>query len=193
MSRIVWEKWVPRIEDYWASFAFPFRRVVTDQVDKTTPPGGSIMDFGCGVGVQTFLIRQRRPDIFIHAVDCNAQARNLAQILMAGDERLLVEPTPTVKSAVPEVDTILSTFTATYLLPQEIPVILDAFMEHARTLIFSEPTSLEDVIEEYSGMPSGGFRYPYGHWFRKAGWTVEEIPIEDEGALNMMTVARRPA
>ena len=188
----VWERWVPRTEDYWGTFASPFRRLITDVVDKSTPPGGSVMDFGCGAGVQTFLIRQRRPDLTIHAVDCNQQARNLTQILMFNDPRLIVEPTPVSSEDVPTVDTILSTFTSTYLHLHELDKILTVFLKKTQTLIFTEPTSTEDVVEEYAGMPCGGYRYPYGHWLRRLGWTVEETPIDGEGALNMMRVAKRP-
>ena len=190
--RQLWEKWVPRTEDYWATFSSPFRRLVTDAVDKATPPGGSVMDFGCGAGVQTFLLRQRRPDILIYAIDCNPYARNLTQVLMADDPLLTVDDTPKTAGELQTVDTIVSIFTSTYFHPEQFRRVIDAFREKAPTIIFAEPTSEEDVIEEYAGMPCGGYRFPYGHLFPKYGWTVEMVPILDAGAMNMITVGKRP-
>jgi len=192
MNRAVWERWTPRVEDYWETFSAPYRSRLTELIDKATPPGGSVMDFGCGVGVQSFLLRQRRPDILIYAIDCNKQAQNLTRVLCGNDEKLVTEDTPTRTEQIRQVDTFVSVFTCTYLHPQEIERILPMLIAKACTLIFCEPTCLIDPphIREYAGMPTGGYIYPYGHWLRQLGCEVEVEVINPGAMLNAVTVAR---
>jgi hypothetical protein len=187
--RHVWADWVPRVADYWHSFSAPYRQRITDLVDQHTPHGGTVMDFGCGVGVQSFLIRQRRPDILIYAFDCNPQAQNLTRVLCGVDDRLIVDDTPVIVERIPAVDTFFSIYTCSYLVPEEVGRVLTAMRQQSKVMILAEPTSLEDKVGAYAGMPTTSYAYPYGFWFDRWGDTVSTELIQASDMLNAITVA----
>jgi hypothetical protein len=191
----LWAQWVPRVEDYWASFSAPYRQKMTDLIDKLTPVGGSVMDFGAGVGVQAFLLRQRRPDVTIYAIDCNESARNLTRVLMGvDDDRLIVEDTPAYPDAVREVDTCWAIFACAYLPPDAVGRVLQALHARCRTMILCEPCNPEPGSTEvryFHGLPCIGYCYPYATWLERLGSRVEVIMLDPDAALNAITIATK--
>jgi hypothetical protein len=195
MSQEAWARWVPRPEDYWPTFTAPYRKLLTELVSKHTPVEGRLIDFGCGIGVQTLLLRLARPDLFLYAIDCNPQARNLTQVLLGQDPLLKVADTPVLVEDVPEVDTVLTVYTLCYIDPGAIATMLTALSQKAKTLIIAEPTCVHEEahLHAFAGMPMGGHLYPYGAWLAMLGREVETIEVPGPGHLNAITLATHAA
>jgi len=84
--RTVWDFWAKRYEGLWAqrySLA-PTRAAVHARLSEVTPPGGDVLDAGCGTGQLLAELAEARPDLLLRGFDpsgamiAQALARNTA-------------------------------------------------------------------------------------------------------------------
>ena len=198
MNHLAWQEWNPRLPDYWRSLTHPYRHRIVEHVSKNTPLDGTVIEFGCSVGINLFLLKLKRPDIKLIGYDLNAQARNLAMLLVEpwGVE---IHDVPKKSDEIPLVDVIYTTFTLAYIEYPQILEYLKAFIIRSKTIILGEPTlALEKNAKlEFTGLPCRGWVYPYPYLLKEMGRDVEvELIGPQDGTsatVNAITVAKEPA
>lgn len=154
-----------------------------------------MLEFGCAVGINLFLLKLKRPDVKIIGCDINAQARNLAHLLTE-DWGVEIREAPLTAKDIPDVDTIFTTFTLAYM---EYPFLMEhlkVFCDKAKVLVLGEPTVLTEdanMKQDFHGLPCPGWAYAYPYILRKNGRDVEVDILSDMktvASVNAITIAR---
>lgn len=185
----IWQEWSPRLEDYWASWNHKYRHRVVEHVSKHTPLKGDVLEVGCAVGINLYLLSLQRPDLTLIGFEANGQARNLAAILVPS---LITGPALTSHDDLPQVDTIFTTFTLAYTDPKLIVPALRSLSDKAKTLVLAEPTFMEEAYKGgiITGFPCESYRYPYPTLLRDLGMDVGVDVIDPTSEkINVITIA----
>lgn len=197
MNHLAWQEWNPRLQDYWKTWTHPYRHRIIEHISKYTPLDGTVIEFGCAIGINLYLLKLKRPDIKLIGFELNAHARNYAELLTE-EWGVEIKDAPKNSNDIPEADVIFSTFTLAYLEYPHILEYLKAFIIRSKTIILGEPTLLVDKLakQEFKGLPCLGWVYPYPYFLREMGRDVTVEPIGPQGGatatVNAITIAKKP-
>jgi len=198
MNHLAWEEWNPRLADYWRTWTHPYRHKVIEHVSKHTPLDGTVLEFGCAIGINLFLLKLKRPDIKLIGYDLNDRARNYASLLVE-DWDVDIREAPKTSDDIPKADVIYTTFTLAYMQYPHILEYLKAFIIRSNVMVLGEPTLMVEKMAkaEFTGLPCPGWVYPYPYILKEMGRhvDVELIGPQDgkSATVNAITIAKEPS
>ncbi len=195
---------------YWDSLGAHYRTALVEALDTVLPVQGSLLEIGCGPGVNLLRVLQAFPDVDVTGVDVSQAAidngeKRFAAAIAAGElpgrgrAALCVGELPEALDAVDPVDVVLSCYTLAYVHPFDIARTLEKLLELGeRAIVLAEPMLVpglpSGLIPNTSGKPRPReFRYDYLRWFQEKapGWWVTTMKPLIVDRMNRLLVAER--
>lgn len=185
----------------------PHRTALVDAL-RTLPPFTSLLDIGCGPGVNLWRILEAFPEADLTGIDVNpfAVADGIERFTRAYEHGVfrsgriaLCEgdlPEALEASAHPPlepVDVILSCYTLAYLLRDQVLVALKEMTRLASAVVIAEPMSEPGKPDGLIHLGAASeFRYDYLAWFQQVdGWQVTSLKKVSVDRMNRILVAQR--
>jgi SAM-dependent methyltransferase len=189
---------------YWDTLHAPHRDGLVRTL-AALPPFTSLLEVGCGPGVNLWRIQEAFPDADLTGLDVSQAAVN------AGAERFAAAETegrlkgsgrvalcagvlPEALDAMSPVDVVLTCYALAYIWPNRIGETLTHLLALAeQALVIAEPMVMP-------GFPSGPiyrhpaeFRYDYLQWFSASapGWQVTSLKPLSVDRMNRVLVAQK--
>jgi len=190
---------------YWATVQAPHRTALVDAL-RTVAPFDSLLEVGCGPGVNLWRIHQAFPDADIVGMDIANAAIDYGSEIFAradldgtlqGSGRVTLcaaaLPDDLAQLPVDDVDVVLSCYALAYLPPEALDVALGAIVTIARQgIVLAEPMVEPGFAEGLtSRLPE--WRHDFLGWFREhaPGWRIALWPMPPVDRLSMTLIARR--
>ena len=187
-----WKDDVPSPLDQWRRFNHPYRHQISDIISSYAPANHSILEVGCGLGVNLFWLAQRRPDLTLYGVDINATICDLAKMLVRDGAEIylgdLLKPCALKEG---RFSVLYTVYTCAYLPPRELSIFLGWARHVTDCLILAEPHY--PVEHSIACKPSALWYRPYATILQAYGWDVETIDVPNEAEidhLNAITIAK---
>ena len=159
--RIDWE------QAYWTP-DHPHRKLIVDKVVEMNPK--SVLEVGCAVGVNLYLIKKALPDVIIAGCDINEQAVIKAREKLPGaDIRVArAESLPYQRGAF---DLILTDACLIYINPDRMYRVMKDFRRIANRFLFNEFHTEDDYKRALMLRTDNYFAYNYNKVLMKAKLT----------------------
>jgi SAM-dependent methyltransferase len=195
---------------YWDTLGAPHRDALIDALRKL-PPFRSLLEVGCGPGVNLFRVLQAFPDVDVTGVDVSQaaidngdsrfrRAIEAGELPGAGRAALCSGELPEALDVLDSVDVVLSCYSLAYVHPVDIRRTIEKLLELAdQAIVIAEPMLVP-------GLPSGlipnltarprpkEFRYDYLRWFQERerdAWSVTVMKPLIVDRMNRLLVAER--
>lgn len=187
---------------YWDTLHAPHRDALVETL-RALPPFETLLEVGCGPGVNLWRIQEAFPEADLTGLDVSQAAVNdgAARFAAADHEgrlsgtgrvALCAGELPEALKAMGDVDVVLSCYVLAYLPPREILPTLTALLQLAQqAIVLAEPMVIPGVPPGPTHMPLE-FRYDYLRWFQsQAGWQVTTMKPLIVNRMNRLLVAQR--
>lgn len=198
---------------YWQTLHEPYRDALVEALERL-PPFTSLLELGCGPGVNLWRIQERFPDVTLGGFDLSPEAIDSAHerfrqaerngtLRGAGEVYLAIGALPMSLAEVQPADVLLSCYTLAYTPPRLIAETLQAMTTLARqAIVLAEPMC---TVNEYP-VPAGiltrqikqqppiEFAHDYRTWFvEQAGpeWRITTFKPLVVDRMNRLLVAQR--
>lgn len=195
---------------YWDSLAAPHRDALVEALAGVLPVRGSLLEVGCGPGVNLFRVLQAFPEVDVTGVDVSQAAvdngfQRFERAMAAGElpetgrVALCAGEIPEALDVMEPVDVVLSCYALAYVHPLDIRRTLEKLLELAeRAVVIAEPMLVPGLpaglIPNTSSRPRPReFRYDYLRWFNEVekGWRVTLMKPLIVDRMNRLLVAER--
>lgn len=195
---------------YWDSLGAPHRDAIVDALQKLQP-FRSLLEVGCGPGVNLFRVLQAFPNVDVTGVDVSQAAidngeRRFSLAMDAGElpgrgrAALCSGELPEALEVLDTVDVVLSCYTLAYVHPVDIRRTLEQLLALAdQAVILAEPMLVPGLptglIPNMTAAPRPKeFRYDYLRWFseqERDTWCVTVMKPLHVDRMNRLLVAER--
>jgi hypothetical protein len=195
-------------ESYWETLHAPHRTALVEAL-RRLPPFATLLEVGCGPGVNLWRVREAFPHITVGGFDVSPQAiesghqrftaaEGNGQLLGAGDVYLAVGSLPDALQQVEPPDVVLSCYSCAYVRPAQFHETMLALTTVARrAIVLAEPMV---VVGDPPGLSQllrrnpDEFKHDYLSWFRVCAptWSVSMKPLQVQH-MNRILVARAGA
>jgi len=191
-------------DGYWETLNEPYRDALIAALAKL-PAFTSLLEIGCGPGVNLWRVLEAFPDVTVggfdvsHAAIANGHARfqkaeQENALSGKGDIWLAVGALPDSLHEVQPVDVVLSCYALAYVPPHLIRPTLEQMATVAQqAMVLAEPMTIP-------GFPGGQihnppeWRYDYLRWFQtQPNWQVTSMKVCLKDRMNRILVAERKA
>lgn len=195
----VWQTEVSSPLEAWHSFNHPYRQQIVEVIEQHLPYRGSVMEVGCGPGINLFRLHLARPDAILYGVDINEPLAGWAKRLLR-DAAMIYAGNVLDFPPSNLIHVLFSVYTAAYFLPSQLSDYLTWARGVTEAVIFVEPTDTAPTPNDelhpivYAAKPTPIFMHPYPELLRRDGWHVRVIPVPDDPLLhkiNVITVGTR--
>lgn len=193
---------------YWQSLNAPHRDAIVRAL-STLPPFESLLEVGCGPGVNLYRILEAFPDADLTGIDVSEEAVDNgmarfgapdAAYLYEGAGRVALCPAPIPDALSPDampalapVDVALSCYACAYVAPQRLHETLSGMARLARqAIVLAEPMATPHAPPaKLTDLPE--YRHDYLRWFLEAapGWRVTAFSALHVDRMNRLLVAQR--
>jgi SAM-dependent methyltransferase len=214
MSRAFWERKTATGPSSWASYwdtiNAPHRNVIIDAL-RTVPAFGSLLEIGCGPGVNLFRVLQAFPDVDVTGLDISPGAIDSAdrrlreateggELTGTGRAAVCVGELTEALEVMEPVDVVLSCYALAYVHPLDIQRTIEQLLDLAqRAIVIAEPMLIPGLppglIAQSSSAPRPKeFRYDYLRWFQEREsdrWRVTMMKPLVVDRMNRVLVAER--
>jgi SAM-dependent methyltransferase len=214
MSRAFWERKTATGPSSWASYwdtvDAPHRNVIIDAL-RTVPAFGSLLEIGCGPGVNLFRVLQAFPDVDVTGLDISQGAIDFAdrrlreateggELAGTGRAAVCVGELPEALEAMEPVDVVLSCYALAYVHPLDIRRTLEQLLYLAqRAVVIAEPMLIPGlppglIAHASAAARPNEFRYDYLRWFQEMesdSWRVTVMRPVVVDRMNRLLVAER--
>ena len=191
---------------YWDTLHAPYRTALVETLRKL-PPFESLLEVGCGPGVNLWRIRDAFPGVTVGGFDVSpqaiaqgharfAQAERDGQLSGTGDVYLAVGELPESLALVEPSDVVLSCYALAYVRPScfhETMLGLVAIARQAIVLaepmvVVGDPPGISQLIRQQP--PE--CKHDYLTWFREhaPAWALSMRPLQVQ-RMNRLLVAQR--
>lgn len=188
---------------YWDTANAPHRTAIVDTL-RALPAFNTLLEVGCGPGVNLWRILQAFPDVTIGGFDTSqvaiergqarfAQAEREGQLPGSGDVWLAVGDLPASLALVQDADVVLSCYALAYVAPERLHETLSGIATVAQhAIILAEPMATPHAPPAKLN-PLPEWRHDYLTWFREAapGWAVTSFRPLQVDNMNRLLVAQR--
>lgn len=144
---------------FWTAVQAPHREVVVERIRALVPPGGSVLDIGCGGGANLYALARALPGGTYHGLDLNrevvAQARSRFAALGMTNVTVGVGRADALPAPSGTFDVVLTDAVLMYIGPDKIAQVLTEMVRVARGGV---------VLSEWQGATRGDSTYRFGHW-----------------------------
>lgn len=188
---------------YWDTMHAPHRTALV-QTLRTLPPFSSLLEVGCGPGVNLWRILEAFPDAEVCGIDVSQGAIDSGSERFADADRrgalagharvtLCAGQIPEDLAALQTVDVVVSCYALAYVWPDRINETLARLQQLAhQAIVLAEPM----VIPGFDSGPTvrrpAEFRYDYLAWFQQQeGWQVTSMKPVSVDRMNRILVAQR--
>ena len=195
---------------YWNTLQAPHRDALIDALRKL-PAFDSLLEVGCGPGVNLYRVLQAFPDVDVTGLDVSQGAIDFAdrrfqeamgngELPGRGRAALCSGALPDALDVMEPVDVVLSCYGLAYVHPVDIRRTLEQLLQLARrAIVLAEPMAMP-------GAPTGlipnlgatsrphEFRYDYLRWFHEGvggRWRVTSLKPVTVDRMNRLLVAER--
>ncbi len=196
---------------YWETLHAPYRDAIVAALRQISQKSDirSVLEVGCGPGVNLWRIREAFPDVIVGGFDVSplaiksaharfAEAERAGELTGTGDVYLAVGELPDALQQVEPADVVLSCYSLAYVRPAEFHETMLALTTVAnQALILAEPMV---VVGDPPGLSQllhrnpDEFKHDYLGWFRACApaWSLSMRPLSVQH-MNRLLVARADA
>lgn len=198
-----WEKKSSdRWAEYWDSLHEPHRDAIIEAL-RALPRFSSLLEVGCGPGVNLWRVLEAFPDADLTGLDVSQAAidNGYARFAEADQTRqgrgrvaLAVGPLPEALEPMQPVDVVLSCYTLAYIAPQRLAETFFGLLTLARqAVILAEPmVTPQEPAAKLTNLPE--WRHDYLEGFAHApGWAITSMKPLYIDRMNRILVAERTA
>jgi trans-aconitate methyltransferase len=191
--------------EYWDTLHAPHRTAVVQALQQL-PAWTSLLEVGCGPGVNLWRILDAFPDADLRGLDLSqtaidqgaakfAQADMEGGLKGSGGVALCAGSLPEALAPMDPVDVVLSVYTLAYVPPPDISETLSRLTELAQhAIILAEPMVAPGLTSELLHRHPAETRHDYLRWFNAIdGWHVTTLKPVIVQRLNRLLVAQRKA
>lgn len=188
---------------YWATLHAPHRDLLIETL-RTLPHFSSLLEVGCGPGVNLWRIQEAFPDADLTGLDVSEAAIDHGAERFADADRggllrgggrvaLCAGILPEALEAMGPVDVVLSCYACAYVPPTLIKDTLDRMRDLANlALVIAEPMVTPYAAGGVLRRDLGEYRYDYLRWINaQAGWKVTAMRPVKVDRMNRVLVAQR--
>jgi hypothetical protein len=188
---------------YWNTANAPHRSSIVDTL-RALPAFSTLLEVGCGPGVNLWRILQAFPDVTVGGFDTSqvaiesgqarfAKAEQEGELPGSGDVWLAVGDLPASLSLVQPADVVLSCYACAYVPPERLHETLSGIATVAQqAIVLAEPMATPHAPPaKLTALPE--WRHDYLAWFQEAapGWQVTTLRHLEVDRMNRLLVAQR--
>lgn len=188
---------------YWSTLQAPHRDVLLATL-RTLPQFSSLLEVGCGPGVNLWRILEAFPDIALCGVDVSqgavdygaqrfAEADRANELAGTAHVTLCAGQIPEALEQFTPADVVVSCYALAYVWPTDIEPTLSRLLQLAtQAIVIAEPMVIPGCNSGPMVRRPAEFRYDYLAWFqRQDGWQVTSMKPLKVDRMNRILVAQR--